>query len=91
MYNYKSGQQYYFPSILVLVLMLHVFKFILGLLNTKNEEAYKMALTIARRYTVGAMFSCPDGSEVCNMFEKVCSLLYCILLKHIKLYHITYY
>ena len=42
-----------------------------GLLKTENEEAKKMALTIARRYTVGAMFSCPDGSEVCNMFEKV--------------------
>ena len=45
--------------------------FILGLLKTENEEARKMALTIARRYTVGAMFSCPDGAEVCNMFEKV--------------------
>ena len=44
---------------------------ILGLLKTENDEAKKMALTIARRYTVGAMFSCPDGSEVCNMFEKV--------------------
>ena len=42
-----------------------------GLLKTENEVARKMALTIARRYTVGAMFSCPDGSEVCNMFEKV--------------------
>ena len=29
-----------------------------------------MALTIARRYTNGAIFSCPDGAEVCNMFEK---------------------
>ena len=29
-----------------------------------------MALTIARRYTDGAIFSCPDGAEVCNMFEK---------------------
>ena len=45
---------------------------IVGLLKTENDEAKKMALTIARRYTVGAMFSCPDGSEVCNMFEKVC-------------------
>ena len=44
---------------------------IVGLLKTENDEAKKMALTIARRYTVGAMFSCPDGSEVCNMFEKV--------------------
>ena len=47
-----------------------------GLLKTENEEAKKMALTIARRYTVGAMFSCPDGSEVCNMFEKVCYIQY---------------
>ena len=45
---------------------------IAGLLKTENDEAKKMALTIARRYTIGAMFSCPDGSEVCNMFEKVC-------------------
>ena len=22
------------------------------------------------RYTTGTMFSCPDGAEVCNMFEK---------------------
>ena len=46
-----------------------------GLLKTENDEAKKMALTIARRYTIGAMFSCPDGSEVCNMFEKVCEFL----------------
>ena len=30
-----------------------------------------MALTIAKRYTEGTMFSCPDDAEVCNMFEKV--------------------
>ena len=42
-----------------------------GLLQTGSKAARKMALTIARRYTVGAMFSCPDGAEVCNMFEKV--------------------
>ena len=51
--------------------MIFSFYIILGLLKTENDEAKKMALTIARRYTVGAMFSCPDGSEVCNMFEKV--------------------
>jgi hypothetical protein len=34
-----------------------------------------MALTIARRYTTGTMFSCPDDAEVCNMFEKVTGLL----------------
>lgn len=44
--------------------------FLLGLLKTESAEARKMALTIARRYTTGTMFSCPDGAEVCNMFEK---------------------
>jgi len=41
-----------------------------GLLKTESPDARKMALTIARRYTNGAIFSCPDGAEVCNMFEK---------------------
>ena len=45
---------------------------ILGLLKTQNVKARRMALIIARRYTKGTMFSCPDGAEVCNMFEKVC-------------------
>jgi hypothetical protein len=40
-------------------------------MKTLNVEARKMALTIARRYTSGTMFSCPDDAEVCNMFEKV--------------------
>ena len=44
---------------------------ILGLLKTQNVKARRMALIIARRYTKGTMFSCPDGAEVCNMFEKV--------------------
>ena len=33
-----------------------------------------MALTVARRYTEATMFSCPEGAEVCNMFEKVRSI-----------------
>jgi hypothetical protein len=45
-----------------------------GLIKTDNEEARQMALTIARRYTTGTMFSCPDDAEVCNMFEKVSGL-----------------
>ena len=56
---------------LPLVASYFIFNVYLGLLKTENEVARKMALTIARRYTVGAIFSCPDGSEVCNMFEKV--------------------
>ena len=41
------------------------------MLKTEHSEARKMALTIAKRYTEGTMFSCPDDAEVCNMFEKV--------------------
>jgi hypothetical protein len=40
-------------------------------MKTGDLEASKMALTIAKRYTTGTMFSCPDDAEVCNMFEKV--------------------
>ena len=61
-----------------------------GLLKTENEVARKMALTIARRYTVGAMFSCPDGSEVCNMFEKVTVLQEIVIDKKIILGVILY-
>ncbi len=45
--------------------------FVTGLLKLDDVEAREMALTIARRYTNGTMFSCPEGAEVCNMFEKV--------------------
>jgi hypothetical protein len=47
------------------------------LLKTGDKEAGKMALTIARRYTTGTMFSCPEDAEVCNMFEKVIVQLIC--------------
>jgi hypothetical protein len=30
-----------------------------------------MALSIARRYTEATMFSFPEGTEACNIFEKV--------------------
>ena len=46
-------------------------------MKTCNEDARKMALTIARRYTTGTMFSSPDDAEVCNMFEMV-GILNCI-------------
>ena len=50
--------------------LVNVFFKLLGLLKTESPDARQMALTIARRYTDGAIFSCPDGAEVCNMFEK---------------------
>jgi hypothetical protein len=53
------------------------FSFLKGLLKTGDKEAGKMALTIARRYTTGTMFSCPEDAEVCNMFEKVIIQLIC--------------
>jgi len=53
------------------IFYLREYSFHEGLLKTGHEEARKMALTIARRYTNGTMFSCPEGAEVCNMFEKV--------------------
>ena len=61
-----SGQQWDFPN--AWPPLQHIL--VAGLLKTENSEARKMALTIARRYTTGAIFSCPDGAEVCNMFEK---------------------
>jgi len=62
----ESGQQWDFPN--AWPPLQHIL--VAGLLRTENIEARKMALTIARRYTNGAIFSCPDGAEVCNMFEK---------------------
>jgi len=61
-----SGQQWDFPN--AWPPLQHIL--VAGLLKTENADARKMALTIARRYTDGAIFSCPDGAEVCNMFEK---------------------
>ena len=61
-----SGQQWDFPN--AWPPLQHIL--VAGLLKTENVEARGMALTIARRYTNGAIFSCPDGAEVCNMFEK---------------------
>ena len=62
-----SGQQWDFPN--AWPPLQHIL--VAGLLKTEHSEARRMALTIARRYTVGTMFSCPEGAEVCNMFEKV--------------------
>ena len=62
----ESGQQWDFPN--AWPPLQHIL--VAGLLKTENVEARGMALTIARRYTNGAIFSCPDGAEVCNMFEK---------------------
>ena len=62
-----SGQQWDFPN--AWPPLQHIL--VAGLLKTGNPVARRMALIIARRYTVGTMFSCPDGAEVCNMFEKV--------------------
>ena len=62
----ESGQQWDFPN--AWPPLQHIL--VAGLLKTEDAEARKMALTIARRYTNGAIFSCPDGAEVCNMFEK---------------------
>jgi len=61
-----SGQQWDFPN--AWPPLQHIL--VAGLLKTESPDARKMALTIARRYTNGAIFSCPDGAEVCNMFEK---------------------
>ena len=61
-----SGQQWDFPN--AWPPLQHIL--VSGLLKTEHSEARKMALTIARRYTQDTMFSCPEGAEVCNMYEK---------------------
>ena len=63
----ESGQQWDFPN--AWPPLQHIL--VEGLLKTEHSEAKDMALTVARRYTEATMFSCPDGAEVCNMFEKV--------------------
>ena len=75
----ESGQQWDFPN--AWPPLQHIL--VEGLLKTEHSEAKDMALTVARRYTEATMFSCPDGAEVCNMFEKV----HCLHHFHYVIFH----
>eukprot|EP00095_Tigriopus_kingsejongensis_P006740 maker-scaffold658_size117954-snap-gene-0.43 protein:Tk06740 transcript:maker-scaffold658_size117954-snap-gene-0.43-mRNA-1 annotation:"hypothetical protein DAPPUDRAFT_314347" len=62
----ESGQQWDFPN--AWPPLQHIL--VAGLLNTQDAEARNIALNIARTYTQGTIFSCPEDAEVCHMFEK---------------------